>query len=232
MAENQEGNNEFVGKSVEDATVAAAQSLGLPAEQLDIEVLQEPGTLASLFGKRVRIRATPRAATVAGFEPVAALKQIATAIVPEAVVQTAEDDDQLTLEIVGDGTGIFIGRKGATLEALQFIIERMAQKQGWAGKRLVVESEHYRRRRAESVCNKARRLAERVRIDGRPQLTELLCAADRRLIHSTVKEIPGLTTRSQGEGEMKRVQILPEDQAERHEGRGRGRGRGPRGPER
>jgi len=230
MAENQDGNREFVGKSVEEATLAAAQSLGLPAEQLDIEVLQEPGALASLFGRRVRIRATPRAAALAGFEPVVALKQIVTAIVPEAVVQTAEDDDQLTLEIVGDGSGIFIGRKGATLEALQFIVDRMAQKQGWAGKRLVVESEQYRQRHAESICNKARRLADRVRSDGRAQFTELLPAADRRLIHSTVKEIPGLTTRSQGEGEMKRVQILPADQAERREGRGRGRG--PRGPER
>jgi spoIIIJ-associated protein len=226
MTENEERKNEFVGKSIEEATAAAVLELGLPAEQLAIEVLEDPGALASLFGKRARIRVTPPqvpAANGAGFDPAAALCAIAAAIVPEATVRTAEDDQHLTLEIVGDGSGIFIGRKGATLEALQFIVERMAQKQGWTGKRLVVESERYRQRHADAICEKARQLAERVRDEGRPQFTEMLCASDRRLVHSTVKEVRGVTTHSQGEGEMKRVQIMAEGQAERRDNRGRGR---------
>ncbi len=237
MAEFETRQNEFVGKSIEEATAAAVAGLGLSADQLDIEVLSEPGTLASLFGRRVRIKATPKQAEIAPtvlptparkctFDPPAVLRTIVTAIVPEATVLATEDDQHLTLDIVGDGSGIFIGRKGATLEALQFILERMAQKQGWEGKRLVVESEHYRQRHAEAMTDKARRLAERARDEGRPQMTELLCAADRRLIHSAVKSIAGVTTRSQGEGEMKRVQILLEGAGEKRESRGRGRGRG------
>jgi len=225
MSENNK-NGEFEGKNLEEAVAAAADEYGVSPDDLDVEVVKEPGSLGSLFGRRTVITAALK--TGNGFDPVEALTRIVTVIMPEASVTAAENEDQLLLEIVGDGSGIFIGRKGETLDALQFLLMRMAQKQGWQGKRLVVESEKYRERRAVSLREKAQKLADRAKTEHRPQSTELLSAADRHTVHTAVKDVPGVISKSFGQGDLKRVRIMTEDDQSRG-GRGRGGSRGGRG---
>ncbi len=226
MTEDQQTKREFSAKTLEEATALAAETFGVPAELLDIEVLSEPGSLSSLFGKKARIKAWPKALDRSdelkfqpdtftkiatggnGFDPVDALTRIAHAILQEAVVRAEETETELILDIKGDGSGIFIGRKGSTLEAIQFLMTRMSQKQGWEGKRILVDSERYRMRRVDTLREKIERLAERVKQEGRSLRTEPLDAAMRKVVHAEIKNFPGLTTRSIGEGDFKRVQIL------------------------
>lgn len=241
--------HEFIGKTVEEAVAEAAAKLNLAPEELNYEVLEQPGAFASLLGKRARILVSTDngdtltfTANDSGFDPTATLGDIARAIMPEVEIKTQENEDELILEIVGDGSGVFIGRKGKTLEAIQFLLLRIAQKQGWQGKRLIVESEQYRERRQTRLQERALSLADKALAERRIQTTEMLSAGERRIIHSTLRDRQGLTSRSLGNGELKRVQIIPEGAEQRRppreggnrneHGRGgnrpRGGNRGPR----
>ncbi|MDP8222904.1 MAG: Jag N-terminal domain-containing protein [Candidatus Lernaella stagnicola] len=259
MTEAHESKQEFTGKTVEDCMAAAAAELGVGTEQLDVEIIDEPGSFKALFGKKARIRArvkgpsmadkianelrfdsdvprdeprvlsprkplTPAKLPVDGFNPADALLRIAQTIVPEATVLATENDDELNLDIRSDGSGIFIGRKGATLEAIQFLMTRMTQKQMWAGKRIIVDSEGYRERRVDGLREKVHRLAKRVLDERRPLRTELLDAAMRKIVHSEITQFSELRTRSIGNGEVKRVQIhLADDDRSRDRRPQRGR---------
>lgn len=141
------------------------------------------------------------------FDPEAALKTICQEIIPEATVNRTERNGRIVLEIKGDGSGIFIGRKGMTLEALQFIINKMYLKQTGRADHILVDSEGYIGRKIEKLRDKAMFLARKVRDSRRPQTTEPLNAHDRRIIHTTIRDKGGFTTRSIGDGEYKRVQI-------------------------
>lgn len=227
MSGPEEVKKEFSGKTVDEAIAEAAREFGVEPDDLEVEVLQEPGAITSLLGKRARISVALKGGN--GFDPVAALTRIVSSILPETTVRSTESDDQMVLEIQGDGSGIFIGRKGATLDAIQLIMTRMAQKQDWEGKPILVESEQYRQRRADSLREKASQLADQVLTGGRPASTEMLEASERRIIHSEIKEIGGLTSRSIGNGDRKRVQVLPENRGGQTDGRGYGGQRSDRG---
>jgi spoIIIJ-associated protein len=223
MTETTDAKQEFTGKTMDEALAAAAQALGVAAESLEVEILAQPGSFSSLFGRKVRILAGLKAevpgdelrfsraprAVGSGFDPVAALTHIAAAVAPDARVDARETDEHFILDVKAAGSGVFIGRKGATLEAIQYLMTLMSQKQGWGGKRILVDSERYRERRMEALREKARQLADKVLTSGQPQRTELLDAAMRKIVHSEIKTFAELRTKSIGEGDLKRVQIMP-----------------------
>ncbi len=266
MTQAQETKHEFTGKTLADCLSAAAEQFGVKTEQLDVEVLEKPGSIKALFGKKARIRAAVKGKSLAdkiadglrfdsapldgspldgspldgdapdkrrkssrpmpiipgNFNPTEALARIVTTIVPETTIGVSETDDQLILDIEGDGSGIFIGRKGSTLEAIQFLMGRMSQKQGWDGKRIIIDSEGYRERRVDVLRSKVRHLAERVQGERKAMRTELLDASMRKVVHSEIKAYAELGTRSIGNGELKRVQIHLADESD---SRGRQQGR-------
>jgi len=141
-------------------------------------------------------------------EPARILEFIGKCIVPTATVTTEEHGEQLWLDISAKGRGIFIGRKGATLEALQFMMNKIVGKAGGFPKKIVVDSEGYRKRRNEQLSSEARKLAERVLRGRTPLETEPMSAFDRRIVHLTLHDHEEVTTRSLGGGDLKRVQIL------------------------
>ena len=100
MGENETKQNEFEGKTVDEAVAAAADSYGVAPDALNVEVVKSPGSIGSFLGQRVRIVATPKGGNN-DFDPVEALTRIITTIMPEASVETNETADQLLLEIIG-----------------------------------------------------------------------------------------------------------------------------------
>ena len=118
-------------------------------------------------------------------------------------------EGNLCLEVRGDQEGILIGKHGRTLEALQMLVNRMVNKRLKNAMRVVLDVDDYRKRRAESMAQMARRLGDEAKKTGRSQVAALLNAYDRRIIHLTLKEDPFLETESIGEGELKRVKIIP-----------------------
>ncbi len=115
----------------------------------------------------------------------------------------------LHLEIRGDKESILIGKHGRTLEALQLLINRMVNKRLKNAIRVTLDIDDYRKRRAENMAQMALRIGEKAKSTGRAQTAGPFNAHDRRIIHLTLKEDPSVKTESLGEGELKRIKIIP-----------------------
>jgi hypothetical protein len=107
----------------------------------------------------------------------------------------------------GDNDAILIGRRGETLEALQHVIAKMASRGREDLVRVRVDVSNYRERRGEQLEERAREMAARVRETGEEYVTEPLPAAERRIIHRTLSDVPDITTHALGEGLVKRIRI-------------------------
>jgi len=113
------------------------------------------------------------------------------------------------LNITGDDLGILIGRRGETLRALQYMVRLMVSHRLKRWTDLMVDVEHYRVRRRQALENLASRVAERVAQTGRTQALEPMPPYERRLVHIALRSHPHVTTRSVGEGERRKVTVVP-----------------------
>ena len=127
----------------------------------------------------------------------------------ETEVEGFLKEGNLCLEVKGDFEGVLIGKHGRTLESLQMLINRMVNKKLKNAVRVVLDIDDYRKRREDSMANIAYRMGERAKRTGHSLTVGPFNAHDRRIIHLTLKEDPSLRTESLGEGELKRVKIIP-----------------------
>jgi len=115
----------------------------------------------------------------------------------------------IAFDIRGEDLGILIGRRGQTLSSLQYVVYLMMSHQMKARVHLSIDVEGYRERRQEALRNLALRMAERVKSSGQSITLEPMPASERRIIHLALQDYPGVTTQSSGEGEARKVTILP-----------------------
>lgn len=127
----------------------------------------------------------------------------------ECRVTATETDDTIILSIAGDDSGLLIGRRGQNLDALQYILNKAVNKSDTERKMVVVDSEEYRKRREESLLGMAERIREKVKKTQKPLSLSHMNAHDRRIIHLALQEDETLITRSRGEGEYRKVIVLP-----------------------
>jgi spoIIIJ-associated protein len=118
----------------------------------------------------------------------------------------------ITLDVSGDDLGILIGRRGQTLSALQYVVRLILAHQTQARVPIVIDVEGYKQRRYEALQALAQRMAEQVKSRGRPFTLEPMLAYERRIIHLTLADDPDVTTESVGEGETRKVVIMPREQ--------------------
>lgn len=139
------------------------------------------------------------------------LRGMLTRMAVDAEVVATEDADRVTLEVRGAESALVIGKHGATLDALQYLVNKMVVRDDTeaSDKPIVVDAEGYRERRAEALVEMAQRLADKVRTSGKPMAAAPMSPADRRVMHLALAEEPGVTTRSEGEGTARRLMILP-----------------------
>jgi spoIIIJ-associated protein len=119
------------------------------------------------------------------------------------------------LEIKGDEEGILIGKHGRTLDSLQVLINRMVNKRLKTPVRVVLDIDDYRKRRADTLTRMAIRLGEKVKRMGYAVTLGPFSAHDRRTIHIALKDDPFVRTESFGEGETKKITIIPERREEK-----------------
>lgn len=115
----------------------------------------------------------------------------------------------IVLNITGDDLGLLIGRRGETLRALQYLVRLMVSHRLKHWTDLVVDVENYRVRRRQTLESLAQRVAERVVRTGQSQALEPMPAYERRLVHIALRQHPQVTTHSVGEGERRKVTIIP-----------------------
>ena len=113
------------------------------------------------------------------------------------------------IDLAGEDSGLLIGRRGQTLQALQFLVTLIVRKQMGEDVRVVLDVENYRQRRENSLRDMAAKVASRVAQTNRSITLEPMPPADRRIIHTSLAQHPGVRTESAGEGENRKVTIMP-----------------------
>ena len=141
------------------------------------------------------------------------LREILDKMGIDAEVSAFDDGERIILDAHGSESGLVIGKKGATLDALQYLVNRILFRKPGEGPTVVVDAEGYRGRREDALADLARRLADKAARSGRPVAAEPMSPGDRRIIHTTLVDHPGVTTESEGEGPARRVVIFPKARA-------------------
>lgn len=210
---------EFEGKTTEDAIENAHRQINLSEDEMEIEIL-EPGS-AGIFGlvggRKARVKVTitkeePKPAVENNGLEIAreALENILSLIPMEGVaVQAQNTDGTIALDIEGDKSGLLIGRKGRTLDALQFIVNKIVNKTLQKRVQVVVDSENYRQRRKEFLIQMALKMGDKAKKSRKSVSTNLLNPHERRIVHMAIRDDERLETRSRGEGILKKVIIMP-----------------------
>jgi spoIIIJ-associated protein len=126
-------------------------------------------------------------------------------------LQRREDDESgdIHIMVTGPDAGRIIGKKGQVLAAVQFIVNRAMNRPGLERRYVSVDADGYRSRREDSLANMARRLGRQAVSDGQIITFEPMSPRDRRVVHLALAKFDGVVTKSEGEGDDRRVQIIP-----------------------
>lgn len=211
---------EFQGKTTEEAVENACRELNISKDQMEIEIV-EPGN-AGIFGlvgsrkSRIKVK-VPGEDKERHSEDEAeelaiardALQDILNLTLIEANVSAEHEDGRISLNIEGDKSGLLIGRKGKTLDALQFIVSRIVNKRLGKRVQVIVDSESYRKRRQESLTQMALKMGQKAKRLNRTISTNALNPRDRRIVHLALRNDAELETKSRGGGLLKKVLIIP-----------------------
>jgi len=199
------------GKTVEEAVAAAAAEFGTSAEKITYTVLEEPKK--GLFG----LGATP-AKISASYTPDGADDALAfinkviadMGIDAKATMSDGNNDDKL-INIDGEGSGILIGHHGDTLDSLQYLANLAANKKVDGQKReyvkITLDAEGYRAKREEALRALARRMADKVVKYKKSVMLEPMNPYERRIIHSEIQLIDGVSTNSIGSENNRKIVI-------------------------
>lgn len=129
----------------------------------------------------------------------------------EAVMCRPDDEnpEEIRIEIVGKDSARVIGKKGQVLQALQFLTHRVINRPGEERRHILVDAEGYRSRRDDNLANMARKLGKEAVKLGKIITFEPMNPRDRRVVHMALAKFEGVITKSDGEGDDRRVQIIP-----------------------
>jgi spoIIIJ-associated protein len=118
-------------------------------------------------------------------------------------------EDEINIEIIGRDAGLVIGKKGQVLQAMQSLTHRVVNRPGLDRRHVVVDAEGYRSRRDDSLANMAKQLGKQAVSQGKIITFEPMNPRDRRVVHLALAKFEGVITKSEGEGDERRVQIIP-----------------------
>ncbi len=205
---------QFEGKTIDDAITLACRHFDTERDKLEIEIISDSkGGIFGLVGaKKALIQAKTRDDSLK-------LKAMITTVVERLVAPIIQYPD-IEVEIVDQGrvrvhinddenSGLLIGREGQTLSAVQYLANRMMASKWPDPVKIQIDTGDYRERQDENLRQLAQHLAEKAKSQGKSQSTKPLSSYHRRLVHLALQDDEEISTRSKGEGPLKRVLILP-----------------------
>lgn len=195
------------GKTVEEAVRQGLTQWNVPESRVKVEVLEQPAKgLFGLFGvkeAKVRLELIPDAVE----EATQFLQDIFATMHVKATIERKDDKDGILLNIKGGELGILIGRRGQTLDALQYLVNIVANRFSDKHIRIVLDAEEFRERRRKTLEELSSRLATRVVRTKKDVVLEPMSPADRKIIHSQLQDHPTVRTYSKGDEPNRRVVI-------------------------
>ncbi len=205
---------ESEGRTVDDAKKKALAELGIrDASIVNVEVIDEGKS--GIFGFGVSRPAQVRIYYNENNEDVAdKVEELLMGIIERMgidghIEDIKESEAKVYVELGSSNSGLIIGKKGKTLEALQFMINIMVSNVTGSEKKIVLDIEEYRDKRERSLRKMSRNIAQKVIRSGKPVVLDPMNPFERRLIHLTLQNDRRVTTKSEGQGIYRKIKISP-----------------------
>lgn len=210
---------EFEGRTEKEAIDTAIEALGLDRDEFDVEILETEKSGFLSLQKKVRIRVHLNQGVVSSGndDPENDLEHGVVDFVhnlaehmgfPAEIKVMFREPGKLALRLESPHSSILIGKKGKNLDAIQLLANVVAGRLDDGGTRVIVDAENYRQRREENLIRLAQQVGDQVMRTRRSKLLEPMNPFERRLIHTTLNDIAGITTKSEGEGLYKQVRVI------------------------
>ena len=201
---------EISAKTVADAVTLACQQLAITSEKLEDEVVDEGKAGILGFGaKPAIIKARVKATLVDNVKIF--LNEVFAAMNIEVVVNVEYDEKErnMNIDLAGEDMGMLIGKRGQTLDSLQYLVSLVVNKETEEYVRVKVDTENYRERRKATLENLAKNMAHKVKRIRRSVSLEPMNPYERRIIHAALQDDKYVTTHSEGDEPYRRVVITP-----------------------
>ena len=200
---------EVSAKTVSDAITEACQKLGVTSDKLDYQVVEEGSSgFLGIGAKPAVIKAAVKKSSV---EEVARvfLNDVFQAMNMEVAIDIKynEEEKNMDIELSGNEMGVLIGKRGQTLDSVQYLTSLVVNKGNGPYVRVKVDTEDYRRRRKETLENLAKNIASKVKRTRKTVSLEPMNPYERRIIHSALQSDPAVSTHSEGEEPYRRVVV-------------------------
>ena len=199
---------EFRGKTVDDAITNALVSLGTTSDQIEYEVIEKGSNGILGFGSKDAVIKVAKKST-----PEDVVKDFLTEVFDkmnlevEIITKFDEIEGVIDIELKGPELGVLIGKRGQTLDSLQYLTKLAVNRKSDNYLRVKIDTEDYRRRRKETLENLAKNMAYKVKRTKRPVSLEAMNPYERRIIHSALQNDKYVVTHSEGEEPYRHVVI-------------------------
>jgi spoIIIJ-associated protein len=198
---------EFKGAGLEEAKAAAAEKFGVPVSEIEFTVLEEAKKGLFGIGKTDAVVLAVYEPKTKGTIATAYVERILRNMGVENEVTLREEGENAFIDIIGDAGGAVIGRRGETLDAIQYLASMCANKGTKDYFRVTLDCNGYRTKREEILRDLAKKLSSGVLRTGKNASLEPMNPYERRIIHSAVSEINGVSSKSIGDEPYRRVVI-------------------------
>lgn len=208
------GNQEYVevsAKTVSEAITEACLKFGVTSDKLDYQIVDEGssgflgiGSKPAIIKAAVKIEKLPVEEAAKNF-----LRDVFEAMNMEVAVDVSYSEENKTMDIdlAGDEMGVLIGKRGQTLDSLQYLVSLVVNKETEDYIRVKVDTENYRQRRKETLENLAKNIAYKVKKTRKPVSLEPMNPYERRIIHSALQNDKYISTHSEGDEPFRRVVV-------------------------
>ena len=203
----------FTGKTVDDAITNALVSLEITSDSLEYEVLEKGSSgFLGMGSKPAKIQARVKAqeAEPQSIEEVCEefLSKVFNAMDLVVKINVNVTEEEVCVDLIGDDMGVLIGKRGQTLDSLQYLLSLVINKNTEKYLRVKLDTENYRERRKETLENLAKNIAFKVKRTKRPVSLEPMNPYERRIIHSALQNDKYVTTKSEGEEPYRHVVVI------------------------
>ncbi len=198
----------FSAKSVDDAITEACKALSVTSDKLEYEIVDEGSSgFLGIGSKEATIKAKVKSSLTDA--AVVFLKEVFAAMNMTVVINADynAEEKELSIDLAGDDMGVLIGKRGQTLDSLQYLVSLVVNKGSEDYIRVKVDTENYRQRRKETLENLARNMSFKVKRTRRPLSLEPMNPYERRIIHSALQNDSYVTTHSEGEEPYRHVVV-------------------------
>lgn len=202
---------EVSAKTVNEAITEACRKLSVTSDRLDYQVIEEGssgflgiGSRPAVIKAAVKIEEVSAEDAAKNF-----LNDVFEAMKMDVVIDVAynEEEKSMDIELSGEEMGVLIGKRGQTLDSLQYLVSLVVNKEMEEYIRVKVDTENYRQRRKETLENLAKNIAYKVKKTKRPVSLEPMNPYERRIIHSTLQNDRYISTHSEGDEPFRRVVV-------------------------